>query len=197
MFDLKEVVFFIFVLFINIALSIIITFLIIRYAGIKEAGGLKEAKELIEYIKSMLLSGVFPIELKNIHFHGLPARGVKDRLAEAIKELNILFMIMRRELSLLVASLRLETVESEESVSIEELLDMFGKGLLGQNVIVRLPFEGGYGNVILSGEDLKRFCEEIRDMNSVRRFLELKRHIIKLINDMESKFYEHDQKIPK
>jgi hypothetical protein len=133
----------------------------------------------------MLLSGVFPIELKNIHFHGLPTKGVKDELAEAIKELNILFMIMRRELSLLVSSLRLETVESEDSVSIEGLLDMFGKGLLGQNVIVRLPFEGGYGNVILSGEDLKRFCEELRDMNSVRRFLELKRHIIKLINDME------------
>ncbi len=186
---LKEVVFLIFVLFANIALSIIITFFIVRYAGKKEAGGLKESMELLEHIKSMLLSGVFPVELKNIHFHGLLAKSIKDELAEAIKELNILFMIMRRDLSLLVSSLRLGKMESESSVSMEELLDGYEKGLHGENVIVRLPLEDGYSNVVLSGEDLKRFCEYLRDMNSLRRFLELKKHIIELINEMESKLH--------
>ncbi len=90
--------------------------------------------------------------MKDLHLERIPVRALRERLEEDLKELNILYMIMKRELSLLIPSLKLEPEDSHKGITLEALLDKYNRGHLGESEVVRLNLDRGISGFVISGE---------------------------------------------
>ncbi len=171
-----------------VGLSLLLTFLIVRFTGIKEIPGLKEAKRLLKDLKTRIETEDLPLEIKNFTaLEALPLN-LKD-IRESLKELNILFMIMKREILLMVPDIN-EVSEDKGGnyLSIETLLERWSQGNLKEEEIIRLPLKENKF-FILRDKTLQRFCEQLMEKNSVLRFIEAKRELLKLIEKIESQIY--------
>lgn len=168
--------------------SLLITFLIVRFAGIKEIPGLKEARRPLKDLKACIEAEDLPLEIKNLTaLEALPLN-LKE-LRESLKELNILFMIMKREILLMVSDINeLSEDVRDNYLSIEKLLEGWSQGNLKEEEIIKLPLEKNKF-FVLRDKDLRRFCEQLMEKNSVLRFIEAKKELIGLIEKIESQIY--------
>lgn len=168
-----------------VGLSLLLTFLIIRIAAIKEIPGLKEARRLLKDLKARIEAEDLPLEIKDLTaLEPLPLN-LKE-LGDSLKELNILFMIMKREILLMVSDINEVSEDTGGNyLSIENLLERWAQGNLKEEEIIRLPVEDNKF-FVLRDKDLKRFCEQLMERNSVRRFIEAKKELLGLIEKIES-----------
>ncbi|MFN3739409.1 MAG: hypothetical protein ACK4TF_01890 [Thermodesulfovibrionales bacterium] len=171
-----------------IGLSLLLTFLIVRFTGIKEIPGLKEAKRVLKDLKACIEAEVLPLDIKN--FTALEALPLNlKEIRESLKELNILFIIMKREILLMVSDINEVSEDTNEDyLSIEKLLERWSQGNLKEEEIIRLPLEENKF-FVLRDKDLKRFCEQLMEKNSVLRFIEAKKELLGLIEKIESQIY--------
>lgn len=190
-------------LIVAIILSLSITFLIARLAGIKEILWLEDAKRILRRIKDRIDAEDLPVEIDDIiALMGLLKGKIStskvklEEIQEVAKELNILFMIMRREISQLLkdigASERIEVRTEDEAMSalsIEQFIRKCEDDSLSREEILRFPSEKGKKFFILRGEGITRFCMELRERNSVLRFLEAKNEFLSLIEKIEFRLH--------
>lgn len=177
-----------------IGVSLLITFLIVRFAGIKEIPGLKEARRLLKDLKACIEAEDLPLEIKDFTvLEALPLKNIIKDIKESLKELNILFMIMKREILLMVSDINEVSEKGTSDVqgnylSIERLLERWSQGNLKEEEIIRLPLEENKF-FVLRDKDLKRFCEQLMEKNSVLKFIEAKKELLGLIEKIESQIY--------
>ncbi len=171
-----------------VGVSLLLTFLIVRFTGIKEIPGLKEAKRLLKDLKARIEGEDLPLEIKDFTALETLPLNLKE-LGESLKELNILFMIMKREILLMVSDINEVSEDTWDNyLSIEKLLEGWSQGNLKEEEIIKLPLEENKF-FVLRDKDLRKFCEQLMEKNSVLRFIEAKKELLGLIKKIESQFY--------
>ncbi|MCX7792973.1 MAG: hypothetical protein N2257_00990 [Thermodesulfovibrionales bacterium] len=142
-------------------------------------------------IKERIENEDFPLDIKDLaRLREFLNERILTELQESAKELNILFMIMKRELvPMLDTSGLIESSEDElrRALSIEQFIIKCGEDSLSEEELLKIPSEKERQVFILRDDVLKRFCKELKEKNSVKRFLEAKRDFLSLIEKLVSK----------
>lgn len=186
-----------------IALSLSITFLIARFAAVKEIPWLEDARRILAEIKERIEEEDLPLEIEDIGVLMGLLKGkvvsiskVKiEEIQEAAKELNILFMIMRREISQVLKDMNISGIEvktedeDRSALSIGQFIRKCEEDNHSREEILKVSSEKGNEFFILRDEEIKRLCMELRERNSVTRFLEAKKEFLSLIEKIGSRLY--------